>query len=169
MSFASMVYLAGPGVFRPDAVAFGEELKRKCREAGLTGLFPLDNVISESSPLETARAIYDANVQLLDSCLAVVAEISPFRGPNMDPGTAWEIGYAVAKKLPIFAWSTDSNSIIVRTRGILHIVGSVDADGWTIEDFGLQENLMISASVESIHNNVEDAIRACARNLLSRG
>jgi len=40
------VYLAGPGVFRKDAKAFGEILKQKCARAGLVGCFPLDNEIA---------------------------------------------------------------------------------------------------------------------------
>lgn len=100
------IYLAGPNVFRPDAVAFGAALKRKCTDAGLLGCFPLDNEINGSSPAETARLIYEANVALIETSHAVVADISPFRSPNMDPGTAWEIGYAIAKGLPVFAWLT---------------------------------------------------------------
>ena len=44
------VYLAGPGVFRPDPVGFGEQLKAKCERVGLVGYFPLDNEIAQGSP-----------------------------------------------------------------------------------------------------------------------
>lgn len=155
------IYLAGPGVFRPDAIAFGAMLKAKCEAEGLDGCFPLENEIMESSPHETARAIYIANVALIDGAQAIIADISPFRGPNMDPGTAWEIGYGVAKGLPVFAWSDDGRTLIDRTPH----EGGQDSAGWQVENFGLIENLMISMSSVSVHRTSQDAIAACARAL----
>ena len=75
------VYLAGPGVFREDAAFFGKMLQEKCSRAGLDGCYPLDTDIAPDAPLETARAIYRANVALIDSASAIIADISPFRGP----------------------------------------------------------------------------------------
>ena len=43
---------------------------------------------------EIAGAIFDANIQKIDECSAVIANITPFRDPGMDAGTAFEIGYA---------------------------------------------------------------------------
>ena len=53
------------------------------------------------TPRETAELIYRENIVLINSVQAIIADISPFRGPNMDPGTAWEIGYGIAKGLPV--------------------------------------------------------------------
>jgi nucleoside 2-deoxyribosyltransferase len=164
------VYLAGPGVFRPNALAFGKMLKEKCAQAGLTGCFPMDNEISGES-CEKAKSIYEANLDLINTSRAIIADISPFRGPNMDPGTAWEIGYGVSKGLPVFAWTTDHTHLLDRT---LHMDGLepqsvVDRNGWSIENFSHVENLMIAISVEGIHNNEDAAISACAAALLSGG
>lgn len=160
------VYLAGPGVFRPDAKAFGRTLQEKCARAGLEGCFPLDSEFSGNSPHQVAGAIYRANTALIDSANAIIADISPFRGPNMDPGTAWEIGYGIAKGLPAYAWSTHPDDLLLRTQkseGIRTLDESrVDQNGWQIEDFGLIENLMIACSCVSIHPSADEAIRACA-------
>lgn len=165
------VYLAGPGVFRPDSLGFSEQLKAKCERVGLIGDFPLDNKISGCSPRDVAEMIYRANVALIDGAQAIVADISPFRGPNMDPGTAWEIGYGVAKGLPVYAWSSDFTSLAERTRRSLRVVakseGFVDGDGWTIENFNLIENLMIAVSSVSVHRTDDEAIAACAARLLA--
>jgi nucleoside 2-deoxyribosyltransferase len=64
------VYLAGPGVFRKDATAFGEMLKQKCARAGLVGCFPLDNEIAGGSPRQQAERIYRANVDLISGAKA---------------------------------------------------------------------------------------------------
>jgi nucleoside 2-deoxyribosyltransferase len=163
------VYLAGPAVFRSDATSYGEALKAKCERAGLAGCFPLDIVGEQTSARRLAQSIHRANIKLIDSACAIVADISPFRGPNMDPGTAWEIGYGVAKGLRIFAWSADRADILTRTRRAEGLgAGSdraVDQDGLNIENFGLIENLMIAVSCASIHDNEDAAIWACARAL----
>ena len=39
------IYLAGPGVFRPDALEQGERLKALCAEFGFIGLYPLDKQV----------------------------------------------------------------------------------------------------------------------------
>ncbi|MGP8119823.1 MAG: nucleoside 2-deoxyribosyltransferase [Xanthobacteraceae bacterium] len=160
------VYLAGPGVFRPDAKAFGRGLQAKCERAGLAGCFPLDNAVDGDTPRDIAAAILRANVDLIDSSRAIIADISSFRGPNMDPGTAWEIGYGVARGLPVYAWSSDRTHLRERTERHLGARDPSrrgrDADGWSIEDFGLIENLMIALSVTSLHGSEDEAIRACA-------
>jgi nucleoside 2-deoxyribosyltransferase len=163
------VYLAGPGVFRPDAKSFGRLLREKCARVGLEGCFPLDNEVAGTSLQETATAIYRANVCLIDSVRAIIADISPFRGPNMDPGTAWEIGYGIARGLPVYAWTEHSDNLLLRVQTYLGVDSgsniSVDQNGWIIEDFGLTENLMIAISCASIHSNADEAISACAAAL----
>ena len=49
------VYLAGPEVFLPDAIAVGAEKCRLCAEYGFEGLFPLDASL-ELSGLSKARS-----------------------------------------------------------------------------------------------------------------
>jgi nucleoside 2-deoxyribosyltransferase len=84
----------------------------------------------------------------------------------MDPGTAWEIGYGVAKGLPVYAWSTHPEALLLRTQesdGVhLRDNNPVDQNGWLIEDFGLVENLMIGISCASIHRSADEAVAACA-------
>lgn len=173
LSTEPRVYLAGPGVFRPDAKAFGEMLRAKCARAGLVGCFPLDNEIESASPHKISKAIYLANVALIDSARAVIADISPFRGPNMDPGTAWEVGYAVAKGLPVYAWTAADSDLLSRTRRHMGASAAeqslVDHDGNTIENFGHTENLMIALACASIYDNADAAIAACAAALRGPG
>ena len=127
----------------------------------------MDNALTGSSPHEKAKSIYRANVNLIDSSQAVIADISPFRGPNMDPGTAWEIGYAIAKRLPVFAWTTDFTHLRERT---LRMEGrkssdAIDQYGWSIESFEHIENMMIAISATSIYKDDDAAISACAAAL----
>lgn len=169
MSTKHKVYLAGPGVFLKKAKEYGAELRLLCEAAGLEGSYPLDNEIDGISGRPLAEAIFQANVDLINAASAVVAEISPFRGPNMDPGTAWEIGYATAKGLPIFIWTRDARTILERTRELSpgETVGGMhyDQKGMHIENFDLIENLMIAAPADRVFKSAEEAIAACAKLL----
>jgi len=158
------IYLAGPEVFRLDAEIEGYKLKAICTAHGLTGLFPLDE--SESS----APGIYQACLAGIQACSAMVANISPFRGPHMDPGTAFEIGYAVALGKPVFGWTTHPNEMLTR---ITHEFARadelrVDTEGMIVEDFGHAENLMIAVGLTSLHGSPGAAIAAAAAALNRR-
>ena len=123
-------------------------------------------------PQATARAIYRANVAQIERAQAVVADISPFRGPNMDPGTSWEIGYAVARNLPLFLYTSDSCTLLARTQATHawtpSASGFIDRNAMSVEDFGLVENLMITAWANHIHSSAEAAIAACAASFAAR-
>ena len=103
------VYLAGPDVFLDNAIEHGEKLKSMCLEHGLIGHFPLDNKL-DLSPNEKhsdASYIYNSNTKLIDMCDGLIANIEPFRGVSADPGTAFEIGYAVAKNKLVSLYTSD--------------------------------------------------------------
>ena len=107
------VYLAGPDVFRTDAVAVGETKKAVCARLGFEGVFPMDTVPGAQPRDEgDPRSIYDACVAHMDRCDALVADVTPFRGPSMDVGTAFEMGYAAARGLPVFGYSDVLAAII---------------------------------------------------------
>lgn len=151
------VYLAGPEVFNPDVDRLARRLKAACAAAGLLGLFPTDAERPRDEGIRPARAIYLGNVALIERSSAVIADISPFRGAGMDPGTAWEIGFAVARGLPVFAYSSDLRTYAERVGG-----GRTDERGLLIEDFGLVENLMIAESVVAVDADFDAALARCA-------
>lgn len=94
------VYLAGPDVFLPDPMARADALKQLCLASNLDGLFPMDCVLVEP----TATNIYGANIDMIRAADGVIASLEPFRGPGMDSGTAFEVGFAKALGKPVFAY-----------------------------------------------------------------
>lgn len=163
------VYLAGPDVFDADAAERGAILKRLAKAYGFEGLWPLDNEITETeSRYRAAIVIETGNIRLLDSAAAIIANISPFRGPNMDPGTAFEIGYGRAKGLPVFAWSSDRRTLKERTEWWRRLskrapdAERYDSQRRRIEDFGLVENLMIAVPAGQIHRTPAEAMLQAA-------
>jgi nucleoside 2-deoxyribosyltransferase len=163
------VYLAGPAVFRGDADAHGVSLKDLCIANSLEPLWPLDNEPKSSSAKDLAREIRQMNCAMIERATAVIADISPFRGPNMDPGTAFEIGYALALKKPVFAYTdAPGKTLLDRTRAAFELrkvgVKHYDANDMEVEDFGLHENLMIATVAEPVYGSFEEALDAFVRS-----
>lgn len=158
------VYLAGPAVFHPAAAHIFDYLKEVCARHGLIGISPLD------SPADPA-AIRRANVEKIRGCRAVIACISPFRGAGADPGTAWEMGYAEALGKPVVAWCEDARPYIER------VPHDPDADGrpfcrqhgMLVEDFGLLDNLMLTAGPHPVQPDFEAAVVLTVRLLAANG
>ncbi len=146
---SARVYLAGPDVFLPNPKAHADVLKTLCRKYDLEGVFPLDAELALDglNPREQARAIFHANVDLIRSCQGVLANMTPFRGPSMDVGTAWEVGFAHALGLPIVGYTVDGRPYPARVR---EYVGDFFDENMTVEDFGLVDNLMIDMSIITI-------------------
>jgi nucleoside 2-deoxyribosyltransferase len=116
-------YLAGPDVFLPAPLKFAQRKKDLCSRYGIEGVFPLDAVVDldGAAPSEAALRISRANEGLIRTCQLVIAHITPFRGPSADVGTAYEIGFARALGLAIFAYSNVSKDFASRTAASVRV------------------------------------------------
>jgi nucleoside 2-deoxyribosyltransferase len=105
------IYLAGPTVFEPDPESSFAAMKAICARHGLAGVSPLDNQIGlEGIPpgRDLLRRIVSADIALMQRLDGGVFCLDPFRGaPEMDAGTAFEIGYMVALGKPVAGWTRD--------------------------------------------------------------
>ncbi|MGF1649356.1 MAG: nucleoside 2-deoxyribosyltransferase [Hyphomicrobiaceae bacterium] len=186
------VYLAGPDVFMPNAVAVGRTKTDMLAKFGLEGVFPLDVELSvgDLAPVELARRISLTNEALMRSCDALIANLTPFRGVSVDAGTAFEIGFMRALQRPVLGYSAVAEDFAARSRlwrggtgsdaSALHDVkvriGECDRVDWHVEDFGLADNLMIAVAISESGLDPQvgreagpeaidavDAFEACAR------
>ena len=141
------LYLAGPDVFHPDAVALGERKKALCASHGLTGLYPLDG----GTPGMTSAAIYAACLTMMREADGGIFNLTPFRGPSADVGTVFELGHMAAMGKPVFAYTNEAGDLLDRLRhdaGVArHRDGWRDAAGMAAEDFGLADNLMLDEAL----------------------
>jgi len=109
------IYLAGPDVFRAQEKI--KEVSSALKEISLKykhkSHFPLDNALSPEDGDYKSQSfsykIFSANVELMDKSDVIIANIQPFRGPNMDDGTAFEIGYGYAKNKIIYGYSSSAD------------------------------------------------------------
>ena len=152
------VYLAGPEVFLAEAREIGERKKHICRKYGVTGHYPLDAALDLTglAPAEAARLIFKFNINAIDDSDALIANMAPFRGVGLAGGTAFEMGYAAALGIPIYAYTNDPRSYLGRARSLglvarLDEAGrSRDAQDLEIEDFGLIDSLMPVCSAKEL-------------------
>jgi nucleoside 2-deoxyribosyltransferase len=140
------IYLAGPDVFLPDAVEIGRRKVAICASYRLSGLYPLDNVIDRAAA-DVSLIIFKGNEAMMDAADAIIANLTPFRGPGADPGTVYELGYMAGRGKLCLGYSNDPSHYADRVRRTTDVVSRdgrlVDADGLTVEDFGLADNLMM--------------------------
>lgn len=135
------VYLSGPDVFLPNAIEIGQAKKKICGQFGLEGVYPLD---ADFSGLPALKSMPDMGyssfrlmVELMDSCDLIIANMTPFRGPSMDVGTAVEVGYMYGRGKPVFGY----------TNVVTDYAQRVAPDGFTVEPFGLIDNCMVEGPV----------------------
>jgi nucleoside 2-deoxyribosyltransferase len=146
------IYLAGPEVFLPDALAMGARKTALCVEHGLEGVFPLDaglDLCGLAKP-EQAQRISAANEGLMRSCAGLIANLTPFRGVSMDSGTAFEVGFMRALGRPVLGYTNVAADYRARAelyRSAPPPLPDFDCPEAEIEDFGGAENLMIEVAI----------------------
>ena len=148
------VYLAGPDVFLPDPLKMAEAKKEICQNYGFEGVFPFDSNLDLTNlkPRQAALQIYHCNLKLMNSCDLIIANMTPFRSPSLDAGTAFEIGYMTALGKPIFGYSNDGH--LYGERVMNKTSETLDDRGMLIEDFEMMDNLMLEGAIISSDGDV---------------
>jgi nucleoside 2-deoxyribosyltransferase len=146
------IYLAGPDVFLPDAVDIGRRKAVICARHGVSGLYPLDNAIDPSADDASLR-IFQGNEAMMDAADAIIANLTPFRGPSADAGTVYELGYMAGRGKICLAYSNDSASYRQRVARQYDVKTSpdgrlIDPEGLVVEDFGWPDNLMMMHALD---------------------
>ena len=137
------VYLAGPDVFFPNAMGIGQAKKDICARFGFEGVYPLDadfsGLLELGNPADWGYRSFDLMVELMDGCDLMIANMTPFRGPSMDVGTAVEMGYMYGRGKLVFGYTNASTDYADR----------VAPDGFAIEAFRLIDNCMVEGLVHN--------------------
>ena len=157
-----LAYMAGPWVFRsaPDIESFRQRVRDFCDgplQGAIMPIFPMDPIVNLSrNGMPFTMDITDP-VKIaahcrrhIARCDVIVADVTPFRGVQPDPGTVLEIGFAHGAGKGVWLYSEKP---IPRLRDRLWAEGLIsvyiskdrDRDGYLIEDFGLPVDTMLSA------------------------
>lgn len=149
------VYLAGPDVFKCNARNYLGAIKDLGKKLGIEFLVPLDNEITSNDPEDTSREIYNGNIDMIKNCDLILVNLDRFRGPSIDSGTAFELGYALALGKKAIGYNYDGKEY----KDVV-IDKYVSSKYPIIEEFGLYDNLMIVHSISARFETLIEAINA---------
>jgi nucleoside 2-deoxyribosyltransferase len=160
------IYLAGPDVFRPDVEAWAMSAREICRRYGFDPLLPIDH--GETAP----ERIFEANIDMIRKVQVVAANLDPFRGPEPDSGTSFELGFAFALSKRICGYVTRLDTVARRVAAAEHRDEAptgggcrlTDRDGMLIENFDLPCNLMLAIPIPIVAGGLE----ACLQSIRAR-
>jgi len=114
------VYIAGP-LFKKEAREILEKIDKLCKELGLDTYLPHRDMgvyqKGDSIPF------FIKNRDMIDECEIMIAYLD-WKG--ISSGTAWEIGYAHAKKIPIIGIVEDMHTAKEFDRLCIMCFNSVD-------------------------------------------
>jgi nucleoside 2-deoxyribosyltransferase len=102
------VFIAGP-LFSQAEREFNVRVEEELRRHGFKTFLPqrdvgrLDELLAKEGD-QAYRTIFDRDLKGLDQADVVVAILD---GPDVDSGTAFEVGYAFAKGKPVIGLKTD--------------------------------------------------------------
>ncbi len=120
------VYIAGP-LFVEEARVILEDIDKLCKELNIDTFLPhRDAGLYDKGD---SKEFFIKNKDALDWCDIVIAYLD-WKG--ISSGTAWEIGYAYAKDIPIIALAEDPETlkefhrICVMTHNSVKVVGSLE-------------------------------------------
>ena len=185
MTITVHAYLAGPDIFFPNPFDIAAEKIEILKKHDIIGHFPLDNTIDIKGmpPKEQSDAIGLANEQLMLECCKVdqisiiLANMTPYHGPSMDVGTAFEMGFfsalaTVQDNIIIIGYTDDKRNFeervvsdhfggcenITKRDGITY-----DPHGNEIETFQQIENLMMTHAMHKTNAHIVYSFEEAAK------
>jgi nucleoside 2-deoxyribosyltransferase len=174
------IYLAGPDIFHPQGLALAEQKKLICERYGLEGVAASDflaGVQFAGKPAGAAQ-LYRERLKVIEGCDGLIADMTPFRGPAMDPATAFAMGVAAGYGKPVAGYTLDPRPYAERIERMQVEIGAptlrvgsklVTPDGTAIEDFGVAESVMVAGAALArgapIATDFESAVRWIRRLL----
>jgi nucleoside 2-deoxyribosyltransferase len=96
------VYVAGP-LCTQEERNFLEKIDKICKKHGFETFLPHRDCGLWKS-MKDVKRIAKGDLKGFDNCKLVIASLNGF---NVGAGTAWEMGYAYSKKIPVIAIKTD--------------------------------------------------------------
>jgi len=164
------VYITGPFIYDPEYKIYASKLKITCEEFGFEPVFPIEHDSSDyDTPLDNAYDVYKTTLDVLQTVDAVIVDVRPWRGVSVDAGAAFIMGIAAQREIPVVSYTDDSMTTYLERVMLKHDTALIDAK-WidkygVVEDFGLNDNLMISMSSSYTDEGYERAFELLASQL----
>lgn len=155
------IYLAGPDVFYQCDLESGQKKIDYCKSLGAEGIYPSfllpEGLFTDKYSKIEKRKIINQQCKLgIMEADIIIANLTPFRGYEMDSGTAFEVGFADALGKIIYGYSNISDTYLERMQKITGTYQDSqgawrDKNNHVIENFDITENCMIGESCKIIY------------------
>jgi nucleoside 2-deoxyribosyltransferase len=119
------VYLAAP-LFSDAEKEFNCKLRDEIKKTGHDVFLPQEDSNNVKDIKNRQDIIFSKNIAAMDTSSVMVAVLD---GADVDSGTAWEIGYAYSKGMPVFGLRTDFRTLGIEGMVNLMIERSVTMCG----------------------------------------
>jgi nucleoside 2-deoxyribosyltransferase len=142
-------YLAGPDVFLPDAAAHARRKVAICAHHHIEGRPPLNEDADLPHTMrhkDVWAMIYRKDIEMMEACDLIIANLTPFRGASADAGTLIEVGWFLGRGRPVFGYSNSATPFAERCQQQA-MAWPDPVPGLSVEGFGLPDNLMIPGAV----------------------
>ena len=148
------IYIAGPEVFLPNCPDVVAAKSKICGDHGFAAVFPAqpDLTPGPDAP-STGRQVSRENERRIELCDALIANMTPFNGPSMDVGTAYEMGFMRSLGRPVLGYTNVPGSLR----------GAVFDDGTEIVEHAAPDNVLFD-DLRGFVQCVEKAGDAIARS-----
>ncbi len=163
------VYIAGFECFLPDGRERAQRAVALCEKYGWQGISPVlghesgkEIDFSKGGP-RAARQIFQNNINYINLCDIIIANINNFRGWEPDGGTCFELGYAFSQGKKLYAFIDDDRPCYEK------YIGSIHKDGpfWRDDNGAFFEsgccNLMISGPARIVRGTFRDALELAVK------
>jgi len=176
---ALKIYLAGPQVFRKDALEHAVWQRTVCTKYGFIGIHPMDNNVDITDPTyKTAEIIYRGDCRQIFECDITIADCNSFRGACIDDGTAYELGASnIGYDMPTYGYieklvpGVELIPLRFPCKAELWNGMRVDIDDYLlVDDFETSINLMMQCGMTDhggrlVEGNFEACIQAVREDL----
>lgn len=157
------VYLANFQLFMPNGKELAQKAVKLCEQYGFKAFSPvlfnnLEDISSCSDRQRAAKDMFKANIENINACDVLIADLNCFRGWEPHSGTCFELGYAYTKGKKLYAYMEDTRPCYEK------YIGSIHYDGvfWRDDNGAFFEsgccNLMMSSPAQVIEGTLEHAL-----------
>ena len=173
------VYLAGPDIFRANAVEIARWQKDVCLRHDLTPLHPMDNNMDlTGDPTTLPLRIFRADVGQMMGADAICANVNEFLGADPDSGTCFEVGFfagfnaalgllkAMQPERPIYGYIDRDDGYLARIeRWRRNLRDASVWDRWRFSAVDMRVNLMMEMAMSSTGAFVTTGFEDCVARI----
>jgi nucleoside 2-deoxyribosyltransferase len=160
------VYIAGPECFYPQGYSLWHAQRKLAEYYGFTVVLPNDAPLKlDHEDLRLNAGAIFANLKaVIEATDIIIADLEPFRGPNADCGTLFELGMAYAKGARLYGYTRDKRNMIHKNQSYYFSENSRSVErSRYYQDLPFAPSLMASTMI--VEGDFHDCLKAVMLDL----